>query len=426
MPSNSLLHYLSSISTHIDDATTWVTRRQEIIDPVQGFEQHIPIRRERHSDGVLEIQAQLQTELEELSVIENKVSNLRKELETQCTRFKTRMTPIYTLPPELLSMIFVHVVRNHSSYTSLGRALLMRVSRDWKNHVMRQPSLWTYQKFSSRPGLAFAPNFLSLIRERFKPSGTLPLTLQIDLGNDHPTYRDALSEWDGHWASRIQDLLLSGHGGACALFMRKIQEVVHQGRLPLLARLHIVGYPENACGICRRWSAPISIPAENCPSLHEFEIEWHTSFSNQQRADFSRLTKISLRNMSGVDWFSLRAMLENAVMVKDLALSSFETLGSALNGSHSAQITLPSLQSLYIVSRSPWLVSHLVKDIRAPALERLVLDLRWRDHDQLTLMQSELAHPSLSPGSDWRNLVRLHSSLSYPLSLIVRFCVFQS
>lgn len=121
--------------------------------------------------------------------------------QTMCHRLGFRnllASPIFRLPPEILSRIFFIYAdsENHAELFSLSWTTLLTVCRRWRDVCIDFPKLWSYIHIpdipsSNRPAAFAMSKRLDMQRDRSK---SYPLTVKLD--NVTFYNRDLLSPYD--------------------------------------------------------------------------------------------------------------------------------------------------------------------------------------------------------------------------------------
>ncbi|KAF8194558.1 hypothetical protein BJ912DRAFT_176274 [Pholiota molesta] len=219
-------------------------------------------------EEVLQIQAFLAKPLRKLGVLEDGISaaelhvhNLRREREDllqQIDKYRTLISPVRRLPPDVLREIFIACLpddRNPTMSCDEAPVVLTRVCASWRNIAMNTPRLWAALHITvPRSGPVSNVSYdsitgeritmtevmdtrLAAVREWIKRSGSLPLSFSLHEHEVYPpsdyagVFLRCISEYRTRWKS----LSLA----CAATSFAKIREIP-PSEIPLLETLSLL------------------------------------------------------------------------------------------------------------------------------------------------------------------------------------------
>ncbi|KAJ7639539.1 hypothetical protein FB45DRAFT_428497 [Roridomyces roridus] len=130
-----------------------------------------------HCDRCWEKHSRIEDELQELN---EKQLILEQDQVTFQTLLACIKYPILTLPDEITSLIFIHLVadsdRDHAPSPNTAPLLLLQVCRRWQHIALTTPQLWARLELST---LMLPPHYLGKVPRWFERAKALPLSLHL-------------------------------------------------------------------------------------------------------------------------------------------------------------------------------------------------------------------------------------------------------
>ncbi|KAF8442927.1 hypothetical protein L210DRAFT_3534464 [Boletus edulis BED1] len=289
-----------------------------------------------------------------LSSLDTQMASLlsqRQELELHLEQAVHSQSPIYRLPEELLSSIFVIGVCQSGDQDSLLVSSLMLVSRYWRDVVVNTPELWATICISPHDSLQKA-------RRKLARSKSVPLDITV---NFSPRTDNATSVMESIiramdlvrpalWRARSFRLSVPNKPQAHAALIRCKEDA------PLLETLSICIFHSMQEDHCSSPCLPLfngHIPRLRSCSFTSFNFSWDKRMVSGLRMlrGCPQLEELALRNMSDTDPDAtahpeLDFMFNKVVKLPRLVKASFYYAGNMRVRMLLSQISFPALESL--------------------------------------------------------------------------------
>ncbi|KAJ6468981.1 hypothetical protein C8R47DRAFT_1223079 [Mycena vitilis] len=285
--------------------------------------------------------AQLQSQIMDL---ERSLSDLRLEQSIVQQRLDAYEYPVLTLPNEITSEIFLHILPPYPHFPPLAGALspilLTQICRRWQEIALGIPKLWSA---ISSPAECTSHGESRMVRLWLERSGSSPLDLTLGRygQSPHVSVVEALILQRARW----KHLKVTHHADTHPTF---------DGPMPLLRHLQLSSSVGRSMGTVSISQAPLlrTVVLDDVAASHVTLLPW------------AQLTSLTLSNVYPSECFPILVQTLNLVHC-DLGLHPGPDLG------HRRDIPLLCLDSLVMsdVGRRP--VTNLLPTLIVPALRRL-------------------------------------------------------
>ena len=287
--------------------------------------------------------ANYQAEINRLKTAILMAENKRDRLKQAAELYKPLISPIYVMPPEILTAIFTFVCEKHvfSSRHPLAAIKLSMVYGRWKDIVFSTPSLWASIAIDFDNGTRDVHGINQITMLFLERSKAAPLRLSLvlpggkgDINEGTETLLRSLTDHCECWEH------LSLENITRVRFPLSIFEPVC-GRVPLLKSLSLV----KAEGDTSSWIRPFTC-FNDCPALSTIRISPDLFEFGQQGIDlpWAQFETVRLHSAHNVDAFPLLSLFTE---VKFLELNSIGGLDEDGND-YSSHLVLSQLETLFI------------------------------------------------------------------------------
>ncbi|TRM58106.1 hypothetical protein BD626DRAFT_612178 [Schizophyllum amplum] len=319
---------------------------------------------------------------------------LRERVCTQLDISKSVLAPVWRLPVEIISQIFLHVCGTTSEAFDQA-VVLARVCLSWRTIAWSIPQLWNH---ISSSGTHTRTRAVPSFAEQAALSGTLPLHINHLRGSDDALPARLLEELCPH-ASRWRTLEI---GAPCAVF-----DAIPIIDMPNLAdvRIDLVGPPTSeSLGFLAGASDLRQLTLKLFPNLgYEWDI--------LQMPPLRTLTRLTLV-MRQFTHISLRAVL-SALSHCSLSLAYLKVAGGISGADDLSVPSGPTIMNGLLVADLAGAALALLDRVAMPRIEELILrERKHMRHDPLSLLLVFLCHPA---HAEHRHLQRLTVAITWKI-----------
>lgn len=346
----------------------------------------------------------------------NETAQLEKFLEPR-TQLESKVgakdssSPITRLPPEILCDIFYWMivptsldddkdrdddpVWRKAELWSNSRKAILSVCKLWRSLGLECPSLWTEVDVL----LGAYPLAIS----RFSRSGSLPLSVTVQVSFDHKDFRQELKKLlddrNLDWLNRVQDLTWIS-GGHLNLSSYLTQQLASSGRLrslrslsmiPSRSRFSITALSAGRCQVCERgWNDLVGVSTwgrislegyAESPSFNILRLQNVMIMPSDRYPEFRNLRKIQIQDTEFEKWSDIRILLEHIPLIDTLVFQHNQVWDMEnmylphREAEQDFRINLPYLRVLHLEHLQMYILGAMLSTIVCPGLLEMFVTL---------------------------------------------------